>query len=550
MLCCKNKIRPGSAALLLALVSVSPLAAEDEPFPQVSPATRAQAIGVLTGGGASLPVPCLTPLLHAEASRTAPAARSAAEFLRRPETLAAERRFIADDGTLVRYSMSSRTFDRLSPTAELPAAAAAGVAEARAFLVGSLGLADPGPVELLLARIGSDVRGYMVRAESGQRLRLVLEGTAPTRTEDVRSAAIHQFAHAVADQMPGAWAESLASWTEMRLTGGPDPATAERLTARISRLDEGLLTSDLALASANALWFAFLEEAYGVHAVRLAIEELSSGTDERSALDRAVRRAAGEDLRSALRSLQLWSLLVGERSDGRHFSFAERLTAPRFAARADGLPALSVSGDAPVASLGGSSVLLVPDEHEGGMRVAFEGEFAADWEVDLLLLGRDGAIHRRRLEVTNGRGEATVPLTGVIEVAMLVRNLGGDDGEAHAYTWTADHVRAYPFDLESLEARWSSVGTPGVAVIWETASERGLLGFNVLRTDLRTDEQAKINPVWIPAVGSETLATSYQFLDRGADPEGAYRYVIEGVTIDGLTSRSAAVDVAGPIDAL
>lgn len=545
-------------ALALALAAAATLMASDEPFPVTRPANRAQAVVVLGGGGSSLPVPCLTALVGAGAGDAPVAARMASELLRGPDPLTDERRWTAADGTLVRYSLSPRSFDRTDGrdldgdgTADLLAAATTGVGEARALLVDGLGLSGPGPIEVLLARIGYGVEGYAVEPVSSVRTRLVIEGTGATAAADVRRAAIHQFAHAVAfdptgdgHRLPPAWAESLAAWVEMRLTGGPDGPTAERLTRRLSRLSEGLITSDLELAAGNALWLSFLEEAYGIHAVRLAVEELSASGDERAALDRAVRRAAGATLETALRSFQLWGLLVGERADGSHFSFAERLISPAFNDVADGLPALSLRTDQPVQPLGGSYVLLNPGTAEGGLRLVFEGEFAGEWQVDLVLLRRDGSIHRLPMALSDGRGEATVPVDQVIELALLVRNLEGEGGQGRGFVWTADPVRGYPFDLLAAEARWSSSGTPGVAISWETGSEQGLLGFNVLRVDLESGDATKINPVWIPAVGGPTQATSYQFLDRGADPRRAYVYRVEGVTVDGLSSLSYPIDLS------
>lgn len=548
------------AALSLTVAALVPAsrAAPAEPFPELRPANRAQAVGVLGGGGASLPVPCLTALVQAGGVEAPAPARIAAELLRGPDTLTDERRWTAADGTLVRYTLSPRTFDRTNAqdldgdgTADLLAAAAGGVAEARALLVDGLGLGAPGPVEVLLARIGYGVRGYAVEPRApGVRSRLVLEATGTTSPEEVRRAAIHQFAHVVGFEpggdghgLPPSWAESLALWAEMRLTGGPDGPTAGLLTGRLSRLAEGLITSDLELAAGNSLWLAFLEEAYGIHAVRLTVEELSAGGDERAALDRALRRAAGKSLAAALRSFQLWGLLVGERSDGRHFSFAERLLPPSFGASADGLPALSFRADVPVAPLGAGYVLLDPGTTEGGVRLGFEGDFAGVWEVDLVLLRRDGSIHRLPLELTDGRGETTIPLDGVVEVVMLVRNLEAETGQARGFMWTADPVRGFPFELLSVDARWSVSGTPGVTVSWETGSELGLLGFNVLRVDPDSGDAAKINPVWIPAIGGPAQATSYQFLDRGADPRRGWAYRIEGITLDGLSSRSDPVDL-------
>ena len=58
----------------------------------------------------------------------------------------------------------------------------------------------------------------------------------------------------------------------------------------------------------------------------------------------------------------------------------------------------------------------------------------------------------------------------------------------------------------------------------------------------------RVNPVWVPAVGDETISTSYHYLDRSARDGIVYRYRVEGITTEGLTSRSEPVNVqrAGP----
>ena len=50
-----------------------------------------------------------------------------------------------------------------------------------------------------------------------------------------------------------------------------------------------------------------------------------------------------------------------------------------------------------------------------------------------------------------------------------------------------------------------------------------------------------VNPVWIPALGSETRATSYNFLDTTAEPGVTYYYTVQGVTVGGLTAATVPI---------
>ncbi len=529
-------------------------AAEREDFPSVRPATREQAVAVLSGGGAGLS--SLTPLILSnwQGADAPPAIRRALGVLARAETLPRERRASLPDGSVLRYTTSRGSFDRIDGTdldrdgrPDLLQVAAVAFADAQQLLVGQLGLTPPDPLDVLLVRVGRELDGYLVPATAPSgRTRIVLEASEGIASDaGLRRAAIRQYAFAVAlatgPAMPPAWAEALATWSAMRLTGGPHAETARLLSERLTRFAEGLETESLDLAAGNALWLAFLDEAYGPSAVRLTVEELAAGAPARAALDDGLRRGAGTSLPSALRDFQLWGVLVGDRSDRRHFSFAERLEPPQFPTEAEGLPALAVQTAPPVAPLGGTLVRLRPDAAEGGLRVYFEGEFTTTWEVDLLLVGTRGTLRRLPLPVgPEGRGEVTVPLRGMAETLLLIRNLG-PDADPRRFSWAADLERGYPYELNALDATGRRGGTAGTLISWETRSERNLVGFNVLRYPDGGGSPVRVNPVWIPAVGGESELTSYQFLDTGADPGRTHVYRIQGITLEGLPSLSDPV---------
>ncbi len=550
--------RPTSVAFLLLALAWALPAKSVEPFPQVRPATRAQAVLCLTAG-APLPVPCLSPvvqsLLEDPGSGNA-ASRRALSFLQAAAHVSGERRWVEQDGTTIRYTMQRGSFDRLDGSdddsdgrPDVLEAVLEGLAEARRVLVSQMGLPAPDPVEVLLVKVGSGVDGYTIPSGgSDGRPLLVLDASPLGGASVTRRAAAHQYAHAVSlvagGGVPADWAEALATWTVLRVEQQPDEQTAALLSARLNRLADGLLADALELAAGNAAWLSFVEEAYGPTALRLTIEELGTGSAPATALDRALRRADGETLSSAFREFQLWALLVGERANGQHFSFAGRLSSPQFASSTDGLPALSVQADPPVAPLGAAAVLLNPDETRGGLSVRFEGEVPGRWEADLLLVREGGSLHRVPVPLSpRGRGEMTVPLDGVEQAILMIRNLDSDPRAVRRYTWSAHAVRDYPFELSSIEAV-PGQAIEGVVVAWETRSERGLVGFNVLRHEEGSSTETRINPVWVPALGDEATPGSYRFVDTTAAPGIPYSYRIEGITETGLASASDAVVLA------
>jgi hypothetical protein len=277
----------------------------------------------------------------------------------------------------------------------------------------------------------------------------------------------------------------------------------------------------------------------------LTVQELSGAQPVALALDHALRLGSSHDLKTAFREFHLWSVLTGQRSDGQHFSFADQLEFPGFVTETRGLPALSVHRESPVDPLGAAQILLLPQESIGGMRVHFEGDVAADWNVDLLLVSDRGTKHRVPLILSpERRGEVIVPLDHLGEAWLLVRNVGSDDGAAHRYTYFANYEPGFPFEITELRARRHETTRGSVVVAWDTAIEQDLVGFNILRRVEDGETEQTINPVWVPALGGVADETAYRYVDRTAEPGVGYVYRIQGITTTGLSSYSETVNVA------
>jgi len=553
-------------AVALCLLLLGPLAGESggtafaaaaDPFPEIRPATRAEAIKLLREKSGTIS-PCLTPGIQLSRQSSpldvTPSVNRAVALLERRVLFAREEAVWGPGGILVRYTTVENSFDRIDPAdsngdgiPDVLSATIAGLEDASRLLLDSLALSAPLPMEVLLVELGDGLDGYTVPAR-GQppRSRLVLDASPRQGVDGARRAAIHQFTHAVAQaagpSFPHDWAEAFATWAVLTLDANPDSFMLETLSARLQNLDTGLLDTASDLGAGNAAWLAFVDQAYGRSAVRTTIDELGRGLPVAAALDRA------DDLASAFAEFHLWSLLVGRRADDRHFSFAGLLPDPAFAGTAEGLPALSVRAEPPIAPFGAAQIRLLPDAGPGGMHIHFEGEFSARWETDLILVSDQGVMRRLRLELSaEGRGGSTIPLEGVAEALLLIRNMGGDDEASHRYTYSANLEKGFPFELTMLQAAPVEAPGMGLLVSWETQSEQQMIGFNILRQREQNGRRVVVNPVWIPAVGDQNNLTSYHFIDRSAEPGIAYIYSIEGITTSGLSSRSRPV-IAGRAD--
>jgi hypothetical protein len=511
---------------------------------------RLQAVAALSESAHS--VPCLTPIIQsvgADRQHALSSARRALATLVSDNALPPERAGGAGDAITVRFTSDPGASDRLLPTdangngrPDAVDDAMAGIAAAQKLLVDQLELPNPGPIEIVLSRLGSSVEGLSVPSTRGVKTRVWLDPSVLAGAFELRRAAEHQYAHAVAAAagLNASWGEAFATWTAITLEHSPDDRTVALIADRFAAAGAGLVTQDPALSAGNAAWLAFLHESYGTTAVKLAVEELGRGGSDQAALDRALRRATGEGIDTALREFQLWALLVGTRDDGRHFSFADRLPAPSFASTADALPALSIQADPEIGPMGQAAILLHPDERAGGVTVRFEGDIASRWGADVLIQRTSGELRRVAIKLAaDDAGELTLPLQDVADVVLLVRDLDPEGRPARRYSWAAQFEPGFPAEFGSVRAEPTEAG--GVLVSWETSSERSLLGFNVVRARGDRGRAARINPVWIPSVGDAAGSAAYSFYDATAEPGISYRYRIEAVTLEGLQSRSEPV---------
>jgi hypothetical protein len=535
----RNKIRiPEFIAILAILAWGGPsLAMVNDPFPTPEPPTRAAAMQVVTAQSGIQG--CLTAgTLLARTTADGSALESALDRLTGLDTIPMERRLELGNGVRLRYAGFQHPASRATG-AKFAREVQGAVAQVRQLVEGRLELALPDELEIVIRELGTGLDGYCV--VDGAAASILIDSSQTRHPRALRDNVIRQVAKsAVAMAGPhasGGWAGAFADWVVSEIDARPQPEALGRASARLANLEHGLFTSEPTSAAGQWIWFAFLAQAYGSDAVSVSVQELAGDNDEVAALDRAVTRATGERLSQVFREFHLWSFLTGDRADRHHFNFATALASAEFASGSEGLPALSVQTDAPMALWSATQVRLVPDAMDaadGGLGVRFEGEFDSSWEADLLVIDLEGQMRRMVVELEDGAGSAVVPLGSIAEAILMIRRLDGDS-QPQRYTYAAHREAAYPWLLNATQTRRQE---RGATIEWETGSEQELIGFNVLRSRLDGDVELPVNPVWIPALGEQGEATLYEFLDRDALPGVAYRYRVEAITSGGWTTRS------------
>jgi len=423
---------------------------------------------------------------------------------------------------------------------------------ARSFLVARLGYPSPAPdgeaLDVFLVPLGHGLEGFAVPGRDAVSLGpargtafLVLDADLPA--ERVMSATLHQVAHASL-LAAGArasiwWSEASASFLTVAGTGDL-PGFGPALRARQRSAGRGLAADGLLLMQGALLWPQFLAERTGEAGVVRQIwsEIAASGGDPLAAADRVLRRSSGMSLAQAFREFTAWNLFTGAQDDGRHYAFGRSLPEPALPAAGPALPVdLDPVGE--VEPLGSVAFRLPGDGRTGSLdlRVRSEGGRAG---ADLLVAFRSQAPSRVLVPVpldAGGEGHVLVPWADVAEAWIVLRNEGAAGGGAR-FQVRGLHDAFAPFDLASFTAQGSGAS---LVLEWTTASEKGLVGWNVYRSESPTGPFSRLNQVAVPAYGDGSSDTGYIFKDDGVRPGRRYYYLVEGLTDAGLADRSHVV---------
>lgn len=431
----------------------------------------------------------------------------------------------------------------------------AGLEEARTLFIDQLGFKDPAPLsptgqpcEIYIKNLGGKLSGFAApllnrssRSQGKSFSFIVLDNLLVGDKTILKSIAAHQFAHAVTHSYSYRsdpwWSEASAIWLEDRLY-----STLIRyhdaLSYRLENSHKALATDQLILMQGNALWPFFLSEK-NVNLIRMGWEEIENN-HSLSALQAYAHLLEKNQLGTLEENFSdfcLWTYFMGSKDDGNHFLFASYLPDPFFDSFYTTYPIASIQMENPIEPLGASLIKFASKKSEGALLINFEGDPFCQWSVDVLLVSdKEPRYYRARMAMDDsGHGSIGVPWQPLTEIVMVVKNLSFQQGIRGRFSYVATHDPSYPFELNFIEA----IEEQGmIAVLWETDSEIDLFGWNIYRSSEPVCDFSKINEVFFPALGESLGPVLYKFLDESAKPSMKYFYYVEGVTKQGLSSRS------------
>jgi len=537
---------------------------------RVGPETLAQGPGAIFAALSGVDTPgvnCASPIVAALARTTelpaSPLRAVYASIAARP-ILETGRTALSRDGHFtIHYSDSSRPSgvralddDRngLPDTVDRIAEA---LTASRSFLVTHLGYPDPAPdgqrLDVVLLDLGHGLEGYAVPmgaapSGAGQGTAAFIVLDAGLSGDRIMAATMHQVAHAslalFSARTAPWWSEATAGFLTLMATGDLKGAEAG-LQARLQSPGRGLAADDLLLMQGSLLWPLFLSERVSdPSAVRQIAEAAGSlGLDPLAAADLVMKRTFGLTLSELFREYTIWNLFTGSRDDRRHYSIGRQL--PDTALQAVG-PDRPVSLGPPEAiePLGSAAFRVPGDQSRGALDLQIRAE-AGDPGVDLIVLCRsevNGPVLVPVPLTASGSGRRSIPWADVVEAWVILRN-GPLSRSAARFEVTGTHDDYAPFDLASFTAEGSGAS---MTLQWTTASEKGLIGWNVYRSETPTGPFTRLNSVAVPAPGDGSSETGYIFIDDAVRPDRRYYYQIEGYGDLGLAARSPVVSARIP----
>jgi len=144
---------------------------------------------------------------------------------------------------------------------------------------------------------------------------------------------------------------------------------------------------------------------------------------------------------------------------------------------------------------------------------------------------------------------------GTVEYGVTINAEGKFDG----YAW-GENIGWINYALVSqpdyrVQTAWTVISptlielsdftaTPGaknIILTWITESEIDNAGFNLYRSEAETGEYVKINDALIPAQGSSTQGSSYEFADKDVQNRKTYWYKLEDIDLTGKSKMHGPV---------
>ncbi|MCZ6695393.1 MAG: hypothetical protein O7A63_02520 [Acidobacteria bacterium] len=427
--------------------------------------------------------------------------------------------------------------DRLDRIAE-------SIEAAHSYLVEHLGFPSPAPqrgtLDILLAPLGHGLEGYTIGGGETSP-RLVLD--SGLSADRLMPAVLHQMAHAslqrIVPRDRSFWSEATATWLEVSAVGDPTGASAG-LAARFLSPDRPLEDDGLLMMSGAMLWPMFLADRTGDPSiVRQVWQEMAlEGVDAIEAARRTLVRAAGITLEEAFREFVGWNLLTASRDDGLHYSIGSLLPESRLITL--GPAPFQVDPVDAIGPLGSLAFRIEGNRRKGALSLEIYGTGGRP-EADLFATFESEGSQRLLIPVPidrSGTGRVELPWSDVAEVWIVLRNASTTPGDEARFQVRGGHDPYGPFDLAGFTAR--PLG-PTLQLEWTTASESGLMGWNVQRATTPEGPFLRLNGIAVPAFGDSKSEIGYVFVDGSTVPGRRYYYRLEGLTTLGLVERSHIV---------
>lgn len=332
-------------------------------------------------------------------------------------------------------------------------------------------------------------------------------------------AALHQYAHLVlwsdGEAAAGWFAESLAAHLAAR--------AEEQGAAPLRPTAEGLVGPSTAAGFGEPDFVDALAAVLGEEGLLQAWRDARGGAPD-AALDRALSRSAGKTLPEFV----LEHALVRETAA----PSPSRIVSSGFAPVH--FPGPTVKGVAwwvarfRPEGIGGAEVVLDPT--------------SADFEARLLVRYAESSRAADVVELVAGR-PARVPLAGVAALSVVATPRIAERSPLAAPQVRVQGLADYPFRLDGPPR----VGFSGGAAVlsWRTASQTDLLGWRIERRDLRDGEEVFAAEVLLPSSDGDEEETSWRWIDTEVDPTGAYTWVVEGITAEGVLAEGFVLRLSG-----
>ncbi|MEW5806727.1 MAG: hypothetical protein AB1756_05190 [Acidobacteriota bacterium] len=427
--------------------------------------------------------------------------------------------------------------------------------EARRFYIEMLGYRNPidrfapgKPCEVFVLNLGGKATGATIpvqdvssSSENRAASFIMIDNMILGDSIILKSSAAHQYAHAItlaySLKNESWWTEAAAIWLEDRLYHTL-PKYLDSIAFRLHSKGKALNTDDIRLFQGNTLWTFFLGEK-DVNLVRKIWEEMEL-FPEASLLEvfaKVLEREGHGTLQENFSDYAIWNHFTGSRDDGNHFLFAGLLPDPEFDSSYSCYPVAGIQVDNPLESLGMSFIRFESERTRGALIVSFDGDQSCRWDVDMLIVSDNPPYYfKAKMDLSPaGYGTIGVPWERVSEVIMIVKNIDCKDESSGKYSYMASHDPSYPFEFNFFN---TSEEDGKIAILWETGSETNLYGWNVYRSVEPEKNFSRINEIIIPALGDSSTPIIYKFIDDSARGSVKYYYYVEGVTCEGLSSRS------------